>query len=119
MEDDAGGGAQIILRLATSGDFREARGQILDVQRTQTEAVAEAIVKAAAERHGKGAVGVHGVEQVGTAVRRTKKRFREGMNAPDVVEINARAKQIGRRGAAVADVEEVQVGVAAEIGDGA
>src|ERR1700740_1734979 len=101
MEDDAGGGAQIVLRLATNGGFREARGQILEFTGEQTETVADAIVKAAAERHGKGVVGVYGVEQVGTAVRRTKKRFRKGMNAPDVAEINAWAKQIGRRGAAV------------------
>jgi len=119
MENDAGGSAQIVLGLASSGDFREARRQVLDVQRTQAETVADAIVEAAAQTHGKRVVWVYGVKQIGAAVRRAKKRFGERMDAPNVVKINARAKQIGWSRATVADVEEVQIGVAAEIGNGA
>jgi len=119
MEDDAGGRAQIILRLTSSGDFRKARREVLDFQRTQAEAVTNAVIKAAADRRGESIVRVRGVKQIGITVRGAEKCFREGMNAPYVAQINARAKEIRRGRAAGAGIKKVQVGVAAEISDGA
>ena len=92
MEDDAGGSAQIVLRLASSGDFRKTRRQVVDIQGTQAEVTADAKVKATAERRGESTVRVGGVEQVGIAMHNAKKRLRERMDTPDMMKRNARAK---------------------------
>ena len=92
MEDESGGSAQIVLCLASEADLLETRWQVIDIQRTQAEVAANAKIKAAADGRGKGIMRVCGVKQIGITMGNAKKRFRERMDAPDVVKRDAGAK---------------------------
>src|SRR5277367_2091789 len=87
MEDDAGGNAQIILRVAAAqGAFRETSQQIIEFHGAKADMVSEAKIKAAAEGGGKSVVRVCGLKQIGVAVSDAEQGFTKRLHAIDVTQ---------------------------------
>jgi hypothetical protein len=92
VENDASGGAQVVLRLPAEAYFWKTRRQIINFEWTQAEMAVQSKIEAAAERRRECVVRLCGAKQIGIAVGRAKQRLDEGMYAPDVMEGDARPK---------------------------
>src|SRR5690242_14011788 len=115
MENNAGGNAEIVLRLAASCCFREAREQVLHLRGPERQTMEEFHVNAAAERRSKRVAGAAGAESAAARMRDTEKSLRKRSDAFMTPVRKARTKKVGGKRAVDTSTENIVGMVAAEI----
>src|SRR5579859_339693 len=119
VENQTGGDAQIVPRLAAICRFREARQEIFDLSGPPGKTVREFYVDAAAERCRKRVVRAAHTEASAACVRNSEERLRKRSEAFMFAVRNARTEEIGRNRAVDSGAENVVGVIATEIGNGA
>lgn len=117
-ENDSGRHSQIVLVQGVIGaQFIEASQQVIDLQRTNGEARADAVINSAAYGHRKRILAIGSVEQACAGVRDAEQHFSERGDAAEVTVGNARTKKVRRKRAIQAAGQTIGGVVSAEISD--
>src|SRR5258708_8462804 len=115
-EHDSGRDPQIVLGLSVGvAELIETRQQVIDLRRTDGKTRIQTVVNSAANGHRKRILAVRRDEHVRASVRNTEQHLAKRCHAPIVMVRNAWTEEICRKGAARAAVENVAVGIAAQI----